>query len=111
MAKASYALLKDYIEEHARGNAEIAVVNYDSDPEKLKKSIYKKFGSGSGGDIHTKEAEYEAVLPGSGKYAFPIGVDMREKLRQLETHKKYFWNMCKPARRETYAFCWESKLV
>jgi len=106
-----YMLLKDYIEEHARGNAEIAVVNYDSDPEKLKKHLYKQFGSGSGGDIHTKEAEYEAGLPGSGKCGFSIGVDMREKLRQLETRKKYFWNMCKPAKRETYAFYWESKLV
>ena len=109
--KRQYVLLKDHIEEHARGNAEVAVVNFDGDPENIRQHLYKQFGSGSGGDIHTKEAEYEAGLPEHGKAAFPPNVDMKEKLRKLETRRRYFFNMCKPEKRKTYVFCWESKLV
>jgi len=106
-----YILLKDHIEEHARGNAEVAVVNYDGDPEHIRQYLYKQFGSGSGGDIHVQETEFEAGLPENGKVAFPHGVDMKLKLQKLESRRRYFFNMCKPSKRATYAFCWESKLV
>jgi hypothetical protein len=43
-----YVLLKDYIEEHCTENAELVIVNYEGDLEKLREHLYKQFGSGSG---------------------------------------------------------------
>ena len=46
-----------------------------------------------------------------GQPEFPKGVDMPEKLRQLESRQKLFWDMCKPEKRAKYIYCQDSKLV
>ena len=47
-----------------------------------------------------------------GKAAFPVGCDMGEKLRQLESRRLYFSRMAGTAeKRKTYSYCQESKLV
>ena len=104
-------LIKDHIEEHTTGSADIKVINYDGDVECTRSHLYKQFGSGAGDDIHTKEVEYDAGMPEKGQPAFPKGVDMPEKLRQLESRQKLFWDMCKPEERVTYIYCQELKLV
>ena len=106
-----YMLLKDYVEEHARGAVEIEVVNFDGDEEQLRSHLFKQFGAGNSGDVHSKESHYDAGMPEPGKMAFPIGVDMRAKLRQLHDRKQLFWKMCAPDLRSEYPYCKETKLV
>ena len=104
--------MKDFVEEHARGAVEIEVVNYEGDEEQLRAHLYKQFGAGTSGDIHTKETEYDAGLPDKGqKQAFPKGVDMKAKLRQLNDRRQLFWKMCAPEKRANYPYCHEVKLV
>ena len=106
-----YRLLVIYIEEHCEGAAEIEMINFDSDKSQVRKHLYKLFGAGTGGDIHTIELEFDKGMPEKGKSAFYKGIDMIEKLRQLETRRLYFLKMCSPSRQSTYAYCQENKLV
>ena len=68
-------LIKDHVEEHSKGAVEMEVVDYEGDTEQLRKHLFQQFGSGTSGDIHTREAEYDAGLPEKGQKAFPVGVD------------------------------------
>ena len=78
-----YMLIKDYVEEHSEGAVEMEVVDYDGDAEQLRKHLFQEFGSGASGDIHSKEADYDAGMPErKGAKAFPMGVNMKEKLRK-----------------------------
>jgi hypothetical protein len=43
------------------------------------------FGSGTGGYIHEAELDFDKGMPEKGKSAFYKGINMVEKLRQLET--------------------------
>ena len=104
-------LIKDHVEEHSKGAVEMEVVDYEGDAEQLRKHLYQQFDSGTSGGIHTREAEYDAGLPEKGQKAFPIGVDMKEKLRQLHAKKMVFWNMCDPDKRADYAYCQDTKLI
>ena len=85
-----YMLIKDHIEEHAAGSADMGVLNYDGDVEATRSHLYKQFGSGAGGDIHAKDVKYGACMPEKGQSVFPKGADMSEKLRQLKSRHKLF---------------------
>jgi len=104
-------LMVDHIEDHAVGQAEVEVVNYSGDKKMIRLHLYKQFGAGSGGDIHSQELEYEKGMPDGNGVAFRPGMDITVKLRQLEGRKIYFWKMCEPAKRKKYVFCQETKLV
>ena len=105
-------LMVDYIESHAKGQAELEVINYSGRLIEIRKHLYKQFGSGSGGNIHEKELDYDRGMPEKGKVAFPAGCDMGEKLRQLESRRLYFMRMAGTAeKRATYTYCQEPKLV
>ena len=105
-------LMSDYVESHSEGQAEIELVNYDGDLRDLRKHLYKQFGSGSGGNIHEKELDFDKGMPEKGKVAFPAGCDMGEKLRQLQSRRLYFMRMAGSAeKRRTYTYCQETKLV
>ena len=107
-----YRLMADYIESHAEGQAEIEMINYDGDFRDIRKHLYKQFGSGSGSNIHEKELDFDRGMPEKGKAAFPLGCDMGDKLRQLESRRLYFSRMAGTAeKRRTYTYCQESKLV
>ena len=106
-----YNLLLDYIEDHSEGQALLELVNFSGAKSEIRKHLYKQFGSGTGGDIHTKELEFDNGMPEPGKNAFVPGMDMTVKLRELEARRLYFWKMCKPDKRATYLYCQESKLV
>ena len=98
------SLMVDHVEDHARGQAMEEVVNYGGDKKMIRQHLYDQFGAGSGGDIHTKELEYEKGLPDANGVAFKPGVDITVKLRQLEGRKIYFWKMCEPSKRSKYVF-------
>jgi hypothetical protein len=85
-----YTLMRDYVESHCKGRAELELINYNGDLRDLRKHLYKQFGSGSGGNIHEQELEYDRGLPEKGRAAFPVGCDMGEKLRQLESKRLFF---------------------
>ncbi len=62
--------------------------------------------------MNKNELDYDRGMPEKGKPAFPIGVDMAEKLRQLESRRIYFFKMAgSDERRRTYIYCQEAKLV
>jgi hypothetical protein len=86
-----YRLLIIYIEEHCEGAAEIEMINFSGDNTEIRKHLYKLFGAGTGGDIHTIELDFDKGMPDKGKPAFYKGIDMIEKLRQLETRLLYFF--------------------
>ena len=109
--KRQATLLVDYIEEHARGQAELEIINYTGSKLEIRKHLYKQFGAGSAGDIHDKELEFEKGMPENGNKAFPKGCDIIVKLRQLEARRLYFYKMCEPSKRSSYIYCQESKLV
>jgi hypothetical protein len=88
-----YTLMRDYVESHCKGQAELELINYSGELKDLRKHLYKQFGSGSGGNIHEQELEYDRGLPEKGKAAFPAGCDMGEKLRQLESKRLFFLKM------------------
>jgi hypothetical protein len=82
-------LMVDHIEDHAGGQAEVEVVNYSGDKTKIRLHLYKQFGAGSGGDIHSQELDYEKGMPEGNGVAFKPGMDITAKLRQLEGRKLY----------------------
>ncbi len=47
--------MRDYIESHCKGQAELELINYNGELRELRKHLYKQFGSGSGGNIHEQE--------------------------------------------------------
>ena len=106
-----YRLLFIYIEEHCKDAAETEMINFSGDRSQIRKYLYKLFGTGTGGDIHVIEIEFDKGMPEKGKSAFYRGIDMIEKLRQLETRRLYFLKMCSPSRQSTYPYCQETKLV
>jgi hypothetical protein len=104
--------MRDYVESHCKGQAELELINYSGELRELRKHLYKQFGSGSGGNIHEQELEYDRGLPEKGKAAFPAGCDMGEKLRQLESKRLFFLKMAgSTVNRATYTYCQETKLV
>jgi hypothetical protein len=87
-------------------------MNYTEDWRHIRKHLYKQFGSGSGGNIHEKEIDYDRGMPEKGKVAFPAGCDMSDNLRKLESRRLYFLKMATSDElRRTYVYCRESKLV
>jgi hypothetical protein len=107
-----YRLMGDYVESHCKGQAEIEVRNYTGEMRDLRKHLYKQFGTGSGGNIHEKELEYDRGMPEKGKAAFPPNCDKGEKLRQLESRRLYFYRVAgSDEKRKTYTYCQEVKLV
>ena len=72
--KRQLRLMQDYVEAHAEGQAEIEMVNYDGDLRDIRRHLYKQFGSGSGGNIHEKELDFDRGMLEKGKIAFPKGV-------------------------------------
>jgi hypothetical protein len=110
--KRQLRLMADFVESHAEGQAEIEMINYNGDLRDIRKHLYKQFGSGSGSNIHEKELEFDRGMAEKGKAAFPLGCDMGEKLRELESRRLYFSRMAGTAeKRRTYPYCQESKLV
>ena len=104
-------LMRDYVEDHSTGQMELEMINYTGPDWGLRKHLFKQFGSGSGGDIHEKELEYDRGMVPMGQPAFPRGCDMVEKLRQLENRRLYFNKMCAEDKKNTYPYCKETKLV
>ena len=41
-------LMIDHIEDHAKGQVEIEIINFDGDKSEIRKHLYKQFGAGTG---------------------------------------------------------------
>jgi hypothetical protein len=94
-----------YIEDHAKGQVMLEIRNYNGNRMDIRRHLYKKFGAGTGGEIHHMEQNYEKGMLEPGQLAFPKGVDMSKKLRcQLEGRRLYFFKMCEASKRDTYTF-------
>ena len=74
-------LMLGYIEDHAKGQVQLEIMNFSGDKMEVRRHLYKQFGAGTGGEIHHKERLYEKGMPEPGQAAFPKGVDMPKKLR------------------------------
>ena len=57
------SLMLDYVEEHARGQVEAEIINFNGNKYEIRKHLYKQFGAGSGGDIHQKELHFDKGMP------------------------------------------------
>jgi hypothetical protein len=65
-------LMLDYIEEHAKGQVLLEIINFDGNKMEIRKHLYKQFGAGTSGDIHPQELHYEKVMPEPGQLtSFP----------------------------------------
>ncbi len=62
-----------YIEDHAKGQVELEIINFTGDKMEIRRHLYKQFGAGTGSEIHTKERHYEKGMPEPGQVAFPKG--------------------------------------
>ena len=76
----------------------------------MRQRLAKCFGGG-GGDISLREQEYDKGMPKKGQVAFPPGVDMASKLRELSLERQRFFSMCAPEKRDQYIYAKEAKLV
>ena len=84
------ALMVDHVEDHAKGQVEAEIINFNGNKYEIRKHLYKQFGAGSGGDIHQKKLHYDKGMPEPGQHAFPKNCDMCAKLRQLEGRRLCF---------------------
>ena len=46
------------------------MINFSGDRSQIRKYLYKPFGTGTGGDIHVIEIEFDRGMPETGKSAF-----------------------------------------
>jgi hypothetical protein len=93
-----------FIEDHAKGQVELEIINFSGDKMEIRRHLYKQFGAGTGSEIHTKERHFEKGMPEPGQLAFPKGVDMASKLRQLESKSLYFSRCAKQAKGKRIPF-------
>ena len=78
---------------------------------KIRAHLMKQFG-GAGEDLQARQDQFElGLLKASGSPAFPPGVDMPEKLRQLEAERTALTRLCPKAKQQAYEYSQESTLV
>ena len=107
-----YDKLFDKIESSVKGSAALEVANQGMEKaSKIRAHLMKQFG-GAGEDLQARQDQFELGLPKtSGSPAFPPGVDMPEKLRQLEAERTALTRLCPKAKQQTYEYSQESTLV
>jgi hypothetical protein len=67
-------LMLGFIEDHAKGQVELEIINFTGDMMGIRRHLYKQFGAGTGSEIHTKERHYEKGMPEPGQVAFLKGL-------------------------------------
>jgi hypothetical protein len=65
-----YRLLFIFIEEHCKEAAETEMINFSGDRSQIRRYLYKLFGTGTGGDIHVIEIDFDKGMPEKGKAEF-----------------------------------------
>ena len=106
-------MIKGYVEGRTSDRAFQHMIEVT--PEKLptiRSDLQKKFAKATPSVIRRMEAEYEAGIPVSpGALPFPVGINIEEKVEQLEDRKRTLWFLCPEGIRETYLYGKEPKLV
>ena len=107
-----YDRLFDKIESSVSGSAALEVANRGMErASKIRAHLMKQFG-GAGEDLQARQDQFELGLPKTiGSPAFPPGVDMPEKLRQLEAERTALTRLCPRDKKQTYEYSKESTLV
>ena len=110
--KKQYDRMYDHVEAMTTGAAalEVQSLGMSKAPE-LRAHLHRQFG-GAGDDVRAREERYSEGLPKSkGQPAFPKGVDIEAKLRELQAERIALWRMCTPSMRNDYEFGKETTLV
>ena len=77
----------------------------------LRSHLFKQFG-GAGEDIQVRQERFEAGMPANaGGIPFPNGVNMINKLRELEAERVALYKLCPSDRRKDYEWGKETTLV
>ena len=87
--------LFDRIEAKVKGSAEMEVANLGMDSAaEVRAHLMKQFG-GVGEDVEARQERFEAEMPASdGAPAFPDGINMPDKFRELETERCTLCKLC-----------------
>ena len=110
--KKQYDRIYDRVESMVTSSAALQVqsLGMNKAPQ-LRDHLHKHFG-GAGDDVRAREEQYADGMPSAkGQPGFPVGVNMEEKLRELQGERIALYRMCKPSKRKEYEFGKESKLV
>jgi len=107
-----YDKLFDKIEASVTGSAALEVANLGMNKgSQIRAHLMRQFG-GAGEDLQARQDLFELGLPKSpGAPAFPEGVDIPEKLRELEAERFALDCLCPKDKRATYEFGQETALV
>jgi hypothetical protein len=106
------AEMYDLVEARLKGQAEIELESIErSEAYKIRGHLFKKFG-GASDDIVERERRFEKCMPATkGGTAFPPGIDMPVKLRELHTEWRRLRALCPYHQRDTYHYGQETTLV
>ena len=77
----------------------------------LRKYFFERFGSGQPDELQERVRKYLLAMPNSNGVAFPLRVNMPEKLDQLEEERNYLLRMCPKEMHKEYEEGKESTLV
>ena len=104
--------LCDKVEASVKDSAALEVANLGMDKaEDLRAHLFKQFGR-AGEDVHARQERFEAGMPANaGGIPFYSGVDIVEKLRQLEAERVALYKLCPAGRKKDYEWGKESTLV
>ena len=107
-----YDKLFDKVEASVKDSAALEVANLGMEKAKLLRShLFKQFG-GAGEDIQVRQERFEAGMPANaGGIPFPNGVNMINKLRELEAERVALYKLCPSDRRKDYEWGKETTLV
>ena len=106
-------LIRDYVEGRCDDRAFQHMIELTDDKlPTIRSDLQKKFAKATSTVVRRMEQEYEAGIPGKpGDKPFPIGINIEEKVEQLEDRKRTLWFLCPEHIRVTYLYGQESKLV
>ena len=110
--KKQYDKIYDKVESLCEDGAvlEVQTLGMECAPE-LRSLLHKQFG-GSGDDVRSREKRYELGMPESkGLPAFPVGVNIEDKLRSLHAECVALKKICKASLRDGYLYGKKTKLV
>ena len=104
--------LHDLITMKCRGQAALCMEELDmSKGNTVRKHLMKHFG-GASEDVKFREMNFEKGMPKrTGEPAFPTGIDIESKLRQLKKESMALRKMCPIENRDTYEYGQEKTLV
>ena len=111
--KKTLCSIRDYVEERTSNRAFQHMIELTPDElPTLRSGLQLKFAKATPTVIRSMEQEYEAGIPEKpGAQIFPKGINIEEKVEQLEDRKRTLWFLCPEGIRANYLYGKEPKLV